>query len=103
MRINLRRFFNVTGVLLIFVAAGLLIFAVDEFIEAGVIAKTGVLFDLGGLLPDDSNLGSLLHGLFGYVPDPTLLQGVLYVLYLVPVLMLFLFQDRLPRRQPVQA
>jgi high-affinity iron transporter len=100
-RVNLRRFFSVTGVVLIFVAAGLLIFAVDEFIDAGVIAKTGVLFDLGGLLPGDSNLGSLLHGLFGYVPDPTFLQGALYVLYLVPVLTLFLFGDRLPRRRQV--
>jgi high-affinity iron transporter len=100
-RINLRRFFNVTGTILIFVAAGLLIFAVDEFIEAGVIAKTGVLFDLGGVLPDSSELGSLLHGLFGYVPDPTFLQGALYVLYIVPVLTLFLFQERLPRRRQV--
>jgi high-affinity iron transporter len=103
-RVNLRRFFTVTGVILIFVAAGLLIFAVDEFIEAGVIGKTGVLFDLGGVLPDDGWLGSLLHGLFGYVPDPTLLQGTLYVLYLVPVLALFLFQDKLLRlRQAVHA
>ena len=102
-RINLRRFFSVTGVVLIFVAAGLVIFSLDELMEAGVLAKTGVLFDLGGLLPDDGGIGSLLHGLFGYVPDPTLLQAGLYLLYLLPVLALFLFEDRLPRRQSVRA
>jgi high-affinity iron transporter len=104
LRINLRRFFTVTGVILIFVAGGLLIFAVDELIDAGLVAKTGVLFDMGGLLPVDSGLGSLLNSVFGYIPDPTLLQGTLYVLYLVPVLALFLFGDKLVRRQaPVQA
>src|ERR671937_783019 len=36
-RINLRRFFTVTGTVLIFVAAGLVAFSIHEFGEAGVI------------------------------------------------------------------
>src|SRR3712207_8764621 len=35
--INLRTFFSWTGVALIFIAAGLLSYAVHEFVEAGVI------------------------------------------------------------------
>src|SRR3954467_8298667 len=46
-RIDLRRFFTTTGALLIFVAAGLVAFAISAFGEAGVIANTGTAFDLG--------------------------------------------------------
>jgi len=90
-------------VLLIFVAAGLIVFAIDELMEAGILAQGAVLFDISHILPDESGLGSILHSLFGYVPDPTLLQVALYLLYLIPVLVLFLFDDRLPKRQPANA
>ena len=40
-RIDLRRFFTITGVVLIFVSAGLVAFAIHEFGEAGLITNTG--------------------------------------------------------------
>ena len=101
-RVDLRRFFNLTGVLLIFVAAGLCAFAVGEFAEAGYFANAGATWDLGGLIPDDSPLGSVLAGLFGYRAAPTPLEVIAYLGYLVPVLALFLGGDlrrRLPRRR----
>lgn len=97
-RINLRRFFTVTGAILIFVAAGLVAFAVSELGNAGLYANTGLAFDLGGVLADTSPLGSVLHGLFGYRSAPTPLELLGYVAYLVPVLILFVLDRPLVRR-----
>jgi high-affinity iron transporter len=93
-RIDLRRFFSITGVVLIFVSAGLLAFAVHEFGEAGLIANTGTAFDLGAFLPVSSPLGALLSGLFGYRSAPTQLEVIVYLAYLVPVLYLFVWGGR---------
>lgn len=97
-RIDLRRFFTITGTILIFVSAGLMAFAVHEFGEAGLIANGGRLFDLNGVLPASSPLGTLLSGLFGYRAAPTPLEAFVWVAYLVPVLVLFI---GLPRRRQV--
>ena len=93
-RIDLRRFFTVTGIVLIFVSAGLLAFAVHEFGEAGLIANGGSAFDLGSVLPESSPLGALLAGLFGYRSSPTPLELIVYAAYLVPVLYLFVWGGR---------
>jgi high-affinity iron transporter len=93
-RIDLRRFFSVTGIVLIFVSAGLLSFAVHEFGEAGLISNTGAAFDLGAVLPVSSPLGALLAGLFGYRSAPTQLEVIVYLAYLVPVLYLFVWGGR---------
>jgi high-affinity iron transporter len=102
-RVNLRRFFNVTGTILIFVAAGLVAFAIHEFGEAGLIANAGTAFDLTGILSDTSPLGSVLHGLFGYRSAPTVLELLGYLVYLVPVLVLFVLDRPLLRRPAVAA
>jgi high-affinity iron transporter len=99
-RINLGRFFNITGVILIFVAGGLAMLAAHEFHEAGFLPEGPVLFDLSGSLPTSGILGALLAGLIGYQEAPTLVQGIAYVAYVVPVLSLFLWGDRFFRRQP---
>src|SRR5437762_487172 len=75
---------------LIFVAAGLVAFAVAEFGEAGLFVNGGTAFDLNGVLPDTGAIGSVLRGLFGYRSAPTPLELVGYVVYLVPVLVLFM-------------
>jgi high-affinity iron transporter len=97
-RVNLRRFFTVTGTVLIFVAAGLVAFAITEFGEAGLLTNTGVAFDLNAVLPDRGALGSVLHGLFGYRSAPTPLELFGYVAYLIPVLALFVADRPLIRR-----
>jgi high-affinity iron transporter len=100
-RVNLRQFFTVTGVLLIFVAAGLLAHAVHEFTEAGWLPETAVAFDLSGVLARDGLIGSLLAGLFGYRPAPTWAELVAYFAYLIPVLIIFLAPARVPARAAV--
>ncbi len=97
-RINLRRFFTVTGTILIFVAAGLVAYAVAEFGETGLIANTGKAFDLNGILSDVSPLGSVLRGLFGYRSAPTPFELIGYLAYLVPVLVLFVLDRPIFRR-----
>jgi high-affinity iron transporter len=97
-RVNLRRFFTVTGTVLIFVSAGLVAFAIAEFGEAGFFANAGAAFDLNAVLPDRGPLGSVLRGLFGYRSAPTPLELFGYVAYLVPVLILFIADRPLIRR-----
>jgi high-affinity iron transporter len=102
-RVNLRRFFTATGAILIFVAAGLVAFAIHELGEAGFYANAGTAFDMSGILSDESPLGSILHGLFGYRSAPTPLEVLGYVAYLVPVLVLFIVDRPLTRRPAVAA
>jgi high-affinity iron transporter len=97
-RVNLRRFFTTTGAILIFVAAGLVAFAIAEFANAGLYANGGAAFDLSGVLSEESPIGSVLHGLFGYRSAPTPLELVGYLAYLLPVLSLFVLDRPLIRR-----
>jgi high-affinity iron transporter len=98
-RVNLRRFFTVTGIVLIFVAAGLCAFAVAEIGEGGLFANSGRAFDLNGVLADSTPLGNVLRGLFGYRSQPTPLELVAYLAYLIPVLYLFVVGRPTFRRQ----
>jgi high-affinity iron transporter len=91
-RLDLRRFFRWTGVFIVLVAAGLLASAVRAFHEAGLwngLQET--LFDLSHTLPTDSPVGAVLAGLLGYNDMPTLGEGIVYLAYLIPALLLFSF------------
>jgi high-affinity iron transporter len=97
-RINLRRFFQWTGVFIIFVAAGLLAGAVRAFHEAGIWnGLQGATFDLSNILPADGIVGTLLGGFFGYQEAPTVGELIAYFGFLIPVLLLFFARhDRRP-------
>jgi high-affinity iron transporter len=100
-RINLSRFFTVSGVLLIVVAAGILKYAVHDFQEAGVLpGLTTHAFDASGWLDPGSWYGALAAGLFNITPQPTVLETIAWVAYLVPVLVLFLLPSRAGRTTP---
>jgi high-affinity iron transporter len=90
-RMNLRSFFRVTGLILVVVAAGLFAFALHELQEAGwlPILETHA-FDLSAGLPDDAGVGAILRGLVGYQADPTWLEVVGWIGYLLIVGGLFL-------------
>jgi high-affinity iron transporter len=102
-RIDLRRFFTVTGIVLIFVSAGLMAFAVHAFGEAGLIANTGAAFSIGSVLPESSPLGAVLAGLFGYRSAPSQLEVIAYLAYLIPVLYLFVLGGRTKAVGPATA
>jgi high-affinity iron transporter len=84
-RLDYRIFFRVMGIILIIFAAGLLGNAVHEFQELGWLPFANApLWSTAHILDDEnSQLGSLLHGLLGYSDAPTLLQVLLYLAYLV--------------------
>jgi high-affinity iron transporter len=82
-RLNLRQFFNVTSILLIFFAAGLVAYGVHELIEAGWIpAGIEHVWDTNPVLDENSTLGLILKALFGYNGNPALIEVIAYVSYL---------------------
>ena len=81
-RVNLKTFFNVTGILLVFFAAGLIANSMGEFGEAGVVPPViDHVWNSSGLITDNGQLGQLLHALFGYSAEPSLTQILGYFLY----------------------
>ncbi len=86
-RLNVRLFFNVTSVLLLFFAAGLLAHGVHEFQEAGLLPMLiEQVWNLNHILDEQSTLGEILKALFGYNGSPSLLEVVSYAAYWVVAL-----------------
>lgn len=82
-RLNLRRFFQVTNILLLFFAAGLLAHGVHEFNEVGIIP--GIIehvYDINAILPEKSAVGQLLTALLGYNGNPSLTEMLTYIIFL---------------------
>ncbi len=87
-RLNLRLFFNLTSLLLLFFAAGLFARSVHEFQEAGLLAVlTAPAWDLNPILPQSSPLGQMLGALFGYHATPSWLELIAYAAYWVVALL----------------
>ena len=100
-RINLGRFFMVVGSLLMIFAAGLLVDAVQNMQELGWLpVATHPLWHTGDILNEDSAVGDIAHTFFGYAQSPTVLQALVYVLYLAVVLLAFfgVWRRFIPRR-----
>lgn len=99
-RLDLRRFFQVTGALLILFAAGLIAHGVHEFNEVGWIpAVIEHVWDLNGVLNEKTTLGELLKALFGYNGNPSLTEVLAYLLYFAGMgLFLRLSRDTAPER-----
>lgn len=82
-RINLGRFFLVLGIMLMIFAAGLLADAVENLQQLGWLPfGTHVLWNSSATLSEGSNIGDLLHSLFGYADEPTVLQFIVWAAYL---------------------
>jgi high-affinity iron transporter len=93
-RLDLRRFFQVTGILLILFAAGLVAHGVHEFNEVGWIpAVVEHIWDVNAIVDENSVTGQLLKTLFGYNGNPSLTEMIAYFAYLVAVTILW-------RREP---
>jgi|RhiMetdeSRZDD1v2_1073273.scaffolds.fasta_scaffold367199_2 high-affinity iron transporter len=83
-RLDLRRFFQVTGFLLILFAAGLVAHGVHEFNEVGWIPSiVEHVWDANPILDENSTLGSLLKALFGYNGNPSLTEVLAYFAYFI--------------------
>ena len=98
-RLNLRSFFQVTGVLLILFAAGLVAHGVHEFNEVGWIPSVVEhVWDTNPIIDENSTLGLMLKALFGYNGNPSLTEVMAYLAYYVAIFFSLRWINR-----PVQA
>lgn len=88
--IDLSKFFTVTGVMLIVIAAGVLSYGLHELAEGGVIPTTATAFDITSWFDADSWYAALLRGVFGFRPAPNVLEVAAWFAYVIPVTWLFL-------------
>lgn len=101
-RLDLRRFFQVTSVLLLLFAAGLIAYGVHEFNEIGWIPPIiEHAWDINPWLDENSVLGSLLKALFGYNGNPSLSEVLAYLAYVIGILAWMHRENK--RAQPLPA
>ncbi|HET90533.1 MAG TPA: hypothetical protein ENN99_07325 [Chloroflexi bacterium] len=85
-RLNVRVFFQVTSVILILFAAGLLAHGVHELQEAALLPTfVEHVWDVNPILDENGAVGSLLKALFGYNGNPSLLEVISYGAYFIIV------------------
>ena len=96
-RLNLTRFFGVTGIVLVFVAAGLVASALHAAHDAGWLhAGQAQAVDLSWFVVPGTWTSSLLTGMLGLRPHQTVIELTGYLTYAVPMA-LFLLWPRRPR------
>ena len=82
-KINLKKFFTITSVLLILISAGLVAHGIHELQEAALVPiVVEHIWDTNNILNENGLLGSFLKGLFGYNGNPSLLEVLSYFAYL---------------------
>ena len=103
-RINLARFFRITGFVLVLVAAGLVASAFHTAHEAGWLnAGQGQALDLTWLVVPGSWTSSLLTGMLGWQPQPTYIELIGYLVFLIPAAAYVLWPPRAPHRRVAAA
>jgi high-affinity iron transporter len=92
-RIPLHRFFQITGVALVVIGAGLFATGIHELQEAfGWAFGSGLVYDLSAVFSSgpENPLGYLLRGIIGYSDAPTVLESFAYVAYWVFTVLVYL-------------
>ena len=85
--LNLARFFRITAAALVLVAAGLVMSAVHTAHEAGWLnSLQGSTVSLAWLVRPGSVLSSLLTGVLGLQPQPTVGEAAGWLIYAMPML-----------------
>lgn len=86
-KINLSRFFTITGVFLVVVAAGVLAGSVHSAHEAGWldVGQTRVA-DLSVIVQPGTPLEALMTGVLGIQPQPVWAELIAWLIYLLPML-----------------
>ncbi|GAB3628056.1 FTR1 family iron permease [Pandoraea terrae] len=79
-----RLFFKVTEIMLLFLAAGLLMFGLDKLISLDLVPPiVDQVWNMSALLDDASPFGNLVAILTGYRAHPALMNLVVYAVYWV--------------------
>jgi high-affinity iron transporter len=98
-RLNVRRFFQITSAFLILFAAGLLAHGVHELNEVGWIPTiVEHVWDLNPILDENSTLGLFLKTLFGYNGNPSLTEVIAYLGYFVVLFLGVRYMGRDPSK-----
>ena len=99
-KLNLSKFFRITGVVLVLVAAGLVMSTLRGAYEAGwlTVGQQTVL-DLSAIARPGSVQESLLTGMLGIRSNLPLVEVIAYALYAVPMLLVVLWP---PSRTPAR-
>ncbi|MFC4035585.1 iron uptake transporter permease EfeU [Streptomyces polygonati] len=100
-RLNLSRFFRITGVVLVLVAAGLVATAFMTAVEGGWLNQGSQAFDLSWLVRPGTPTSSVVTGVLGIQPYPTWLMVWGWLVYAVPMTAVVLWPAR--RRTPPKA
>ena len=80
LRIPVRWFFAVISALVLLLAAGMAAQAARFLVQADLLPSLkSPLWDVSGILPNESAVGTVLHGLVGYDAHPAGIQVVFYV------------------------
>lgn len=90
--LNLGKFFRVTGIFLVLVAAGLVLTTLRKAAEAGwlTVGQARTL-DLSWLVPVGSVRAAIISGVLGMPADPRVVELLGWFLYAVPVMLLLLW------------
>jgi high-affinity iron transporter len=83
-KVKIKLFFQVTSIILILFAAGLVAYGVHEFQEARLLPTfIEHAYDINHVLDEKGPVGSVLKSLFGYNGNPSLLEIISYLGYLL--------------------
>lgn len=83
-QLDLQKFFQVSSIVLILFAAGLVAHGVHELNEAGLVPEViEHVWDINPILDEKSITGEILKTLFGYNGNPSLTEVAAYGLYYV--------------------
>ncbi|MFI5304554.1 MAG: FTR1 family protein [Nitrospiria bacterium] len=84
--LDLRKFFNITGLLLLFMSAGMLMAAVGKLESASLISPIlSQVWNSAWLIDEHSLFGHFLSGFLGYRAKPSLMEIIAYVVYFVAI------------------
>ena len=94
-KLNLAKFFTITGVALIIVAAGVLSYGIHEFQELGFLpGEENFLWDVTPWIAKDSLLAAILGGTVGFDTTTSIVQFIAWAGYLVAVLVPYLAKPK---------
>jgi high-affinity iron transporter len=86
LKIPMRWFFSMTGILVLLLAASMASQVARNLIQADLLPSLGApLWDTSNILSQSSAAGTLLHGLIGYDAQPAGMQLLFYVIVMVAI------------------